>query len=382
MKARDPGLVQPPFDHRLPPEFLWRRRRELLASGVQITAALAPEIHARIEESRRLLGVELPVEVYQFASASPEAANASFWGQGEAVVLSLDGALLGRFDPPGLLFFLGHELGHHLAHGSPPSWLEHVEKIQQPLFSPTELRALLRRAQELTADRFGLLVCRDLDAVLRAQVTLATGMPAAVRWEPRVYLDGCRAYVEALRHRREPTGGVSHPEHSLRSYALWLFSESDLYRELTGAGSGRLRLEVVDRDLTTLLGLPPWLSQPISLPAPAPPPVAPAPPPSRPLAPHRPAPSAPRPGPAPALVSAPVVAPREPPAPRAPLPEPRSPAPFAGLLERGQGALRKVTQAALGREEATPEEVPDPLLDDERELLARFEALERKARTR
>jgi hypothetical protein len=61
------------------------------------------------------------------------------------------------------------------------------------------------------------------------------------------------------------------------------------------------------------------------------------------------------------------------------LPETREQAPLAGLLERGQGALRKVTQAALRREEAIPEEVPDPLLDDERELLARFEALERKA---
>ena len=361
-----------------------------------LTEKLAPGVFVQIEEARSRLEVTLPVEAYQFASGSPEVINASFWGHGEAVVLSFDGQLLGRFDPAGLLFFLGHELGHHLAHGAPPPWLDQVEKIYHPLFAPSELNLLLRRAHEFTADRFGLLACRDLDVVLRASVVLATNLPAAVHWEPRAYLDQCRAYVDALRARGEQAQGFTHPEHSLRSYAAWLFSESDLYHELTGLGSGRLKIEAIDRDLTVLLGLPAALS----LPVPATPPVAPPPAASRPPppAPRRP-PAAPRPSPA--LVSPPAARPRPAPPPAeppaevvsdtAPRPTPRAPLPgvredVGALVARGQASLVGAARAVLGR--ATAREAPprgdrdevDPLLDDERELLARFEALERKER--
>jgi hypothetical protein len=56
------------------------------------------------------------------------------------------------------------------------------------------------------------------------------------------------------------------------------------------------------------------------------------------------------------------------------------------LVARGQASLVGAARAVLGRTavggtppRGEPDEV-DPLLDDERELLARFEALERKER--
>lgn len=98
MRARDTGLVRPPYDHLLPPEILWRRRRDLLASGLRISRNLAPAVHERIEQARTLLGVDLPVEAFQFASSSPEVVNAGFWGHGDAVILSFDGQLLARFE--------------------------------------------------------------------------------------------------------------------------------------------------------------------------------------------------------------------------------------------------------------------------------------------
>ena len=47
--------------------------------------------------------------------------------------------------------------------------------------------------------------------------------------------------------------GDSHPEHSLRAYATWLFSESDLYRDLTGQGPGSRSLRQANTTLHKLV---------------------------------------------------------------------------------------------------------------------------------
>ena len=52
-------------------------------------------------------------------------------------------------------------------------------------------------ASEFTADRFGLLACRSLDAMLRLEMQTAAG-PAAttVRFDTHSYLEQCRAVAE------------------------------------------------------------------------------------------------------------------------------------------------------------------------------------------
>lgn len=47
--------------------------------------------------------------------------------------------------------------------------------------------------------------------------------------------------------------GETHPEHYVRGYAEWLFSESDVYASITGQGSGKQSLHEIDVMLTDLL---------------------------------------------------------------------------------------------------------------------------------
>lgn len=51
--------------------------------------------------------------------------------------------------------------------------------------------------------------------------------------------------------------GTTHPEHYVRSYAHWLFSESDLYASITGIGSGSRSIQEVTDILQKLVGIRP-----------------------------------------------------------------------------------------------------------------------------
>jgi hypothetical protein len=118
-------------------------------------------------------------------------------------------------------------------------------------------------AAELTADRFGLLACRDLDAVLRLEMQTSAGRSApSIRFDTRSYLSQCRAVAEDVLANGRTVAGSTHPEHYVRGYAEWLFSESDLYAAMTGLGEGLRPIDEVDAVLRQLLGLRPATSTP------------------------------------------------------------------------------------------------------------------------
>jgi len=94
-------------------------------------------------------------------------------------------------------------------------------------------------ARELTAVRFGLLATADLSAVLRLEMITTTGLSGdMLTWDTDAYLDQCRELMEASLQGGCDVQGVTHPEHSLRAWAAWLFSESDLFKSITGVGPG------------------------------------------------------------------------------------------------------------------------------------------------
>jgi hypothetical protein len=112
-------------------------------------------------------------------------------------------------------------------------------------------------AAEFTADRFGLLSCRDVDAVLRLEMQMSAGRSMkSIRFDTGAYLEQCRAVAEATIAGGGIATGASHPEHYIRGYAEWLFSETDVYRSITGAGSGSRSLDEVDAVVQALIGFP------------------------------------------------------------------------------------------------------------------------------
>lgn len=232
-------------------------RRELLARGLRLTESMAPELHeaARLAASR--LGVTTPCEIYQSTAASE---NAAIHLVEAPVLLEVQGRLLAGLDAGTRLAVLGHELGHYLAHGPwTPVGRVHLAARQLALQEDADvglLRAasVLWMAGELTADRFGLLACRDLDAALRLEMMTATGLSGdALTWDTSAYLAQVKELVENCLATGDGARGLTHPEHGLRAYALFLFSESAEYKAMTGLGPGARTLEEIDAVLERFL---------------------------------------------------------------------------------------------------------------------------------
>ena len=199
-------------------------------------------------------------EIYQAAGAE----NAAIHLIEDPVLLEIRGRLLSLLDEPTTVAVFGHELGHFLCHGpsSPhgtlnPAAAATVTAHGVPMASKARASTYLM-ACEFTADRFGLLACQDLDAALRPEMVVTTGLSAeSLTWDTQAYLAQCRDLVERSLAEGDRVRGITHPEHGMRAWALWLFSETDLYKQLTGQGPGTRTVQEVDAQIARLMAMTP-----------------------------------------------------------------------------------------------------------------------------
>ncbi|WNG15817.1 M48 family metallopeptidase [Cystobacter fuscus] len=155
-------------------------RLECLSSTVMCGEGQFPELVELLESARH--GLDFPSQPTLFLSESPHA-NAATFGSEEPAVIVYAG-LLDHLDDTEVKSVLGHELGHlHAEHGlyrtvalvlAGSSGL--LGTVGQLLSFPLQ-KALYKwmRCSELTADRAGLLACRDLSASLGVLMKLAGG---------------------------------------------------------------------------------------------------------------------------------------------------------------------------------------------------------------
>lgn len=243
------------LSHRFVPADAREVRRRLRARSLKLSEAMAPSAYQLARTAQRVLGVSGEVEIYQRAGAE----NASIHLLVSPILLEIHGELLARLDESALLGALGHELGHFASHGaSHPSHttLALTSLLGRPELDPVLERALSRlsMAAELTADRWGLLACQDLAAMMRLEMVSVTGLAGdALHWDTEGYLAQSRDVMEETLRDGAVARGTTHPEHHLRAYALWLFSETKTYRALTGRGPGTRALEEVNQLLERLL---------------------------------------------------------------------------------------------------------------------------------
>ncbi|MFY0525689.1 M48 family metallopeptidase [Archangium gephyra] len=151
-----------------------------LSSSVLCGEDQFPELVALLERSRQSL--DLGLRPTLFLSESPHA-NAATYGSEEPAVTIFAG-LLDQLDDTEVVSVMGHELGHmHAEHGLyrtvavvMASGTHLLGTVGQVLSFPLQ-KALYKwmRCSELTADRAGLLACRDLGASLNVLMKLAGG---------------------------------------------------------------------------------------------------------------------------------------------------------------------------------------------------------------
>jgi hypothetical protein len=206
------------------------------------------------DEARRVLGVDREVEVHP----TRERLAAAHRAEGGPLIVSLHWRALAGLDDDALLAVLGHELGHHLAHNGarpegPDPRFVYFSLYADRSSEIREVAAAYSRAAELSADRFALLACQDLDAVLRLFSALSDD-PAARGRDPAELLAASRERAEGLLASRKRATGDSHPEMSVRVHAAWMFAQSDVYYRLTGRGAGTRSLLDVDMILARMVG--------------------------------------------------------------------------------------------------------------------------------
>lgn len=237
-----------PLESALIPSDSNEIRRRLLAGSLRLTDTMAPVAYGAARTAQSVLGIEGELEIYQRSGGE----NAAIHLIESPILLEIHGRLLPLLDEGALLGLFGHELGHYLAHGRWGS-LGRAHGIKGAVGHP-ELDDDLQRdllmlsmLAELTADRVGLLACQDLQAMLRLEMITLTGLSGEVlTWDTEAYLAQSRELMESVLDAGDTIYGSTHPEHSLRAYALWLFSETRAYRELTGRGPATRDLDEVD----------------------------------------------------------------------------------------------------------------------------------------
>lgn len=220
-----------------------------LSRHVQVSEFLFPGVAESIQAATGwLLGNK---QVHAFIS-SDESINATCTpGPGNLPIIWLSSGLIKTLSSSELQFVIGHELGH---------W--YYRHFQYPVIgSDSGSRFVagqqLSRASEVSADRFGLIACRDLDVSLRAILKTASGLTDE-------YLGGrVSEFATQTRSMTEESinhGEVfaSHPPMVIRARALLWFSMSGHYSDISGLNDGGLSLDTVnsrvEKELSAVLG--------------------------------------------------------------------------------------------------------------------------------
>ncbi len=254
----------------------FRHRRALLAETIRLHRGMAPQVAEALDDCRAALGFDKPIEVY----LQPSPVYNAFCARGRAgpLLIGLSSRLLDEFTPGELRFVLGHELGHALFehYGIPMPITATIEDIGGTLVTrAVQLKMFVWcRAAEVSADRAGLLCCRDPEVAAAAFFKMASGLSKA---HIKTDLDAFGKQIESIASTPSATIEApgdddtldcfsTHPYTPVRVRALLAFGRSREFRAAIGLpeGDGALGLDeveaVVERDLALME--PSYLEEP------------------------------------------------------------------------------------------------------------------------
>lgn len=209
-------------------------RRHLLATSLRLTESMMPGMHKTVAECRERLGIEIPLELYVYPSASFNAACIK--PEAGRLFIMVSSSLLESFPDDERRFVLGHELAHHL-YGHHDIPIGYILKGKHPPPPGLALRLFAwSRYAEISADRAGAACANDPDAVARSLFRLASGMSGDLG---TINIDEFADQVDDLQTEQQEPGQKTpqadwfstHPFSPLRLKAVRHYFESELFRE-------------------------------------------------------------------------------------------------------------------------------------------------------
>lgn len=116
----------------------------------------------------------------------------------------------------------------------------------------------LQRYEEVSADRVGLLCCDDVEAALRAEFILTTGITNRdALGDVRAFVEHARRAIDAIdsRDAEALSGFDTHPYGEMRALAIDLFSRSKTFAALVGRDGAALSEAKMEREVARLMRL-------------------------------------------------------------------------------------------------------------------------------
>ncbi len=228
------------------------RARGPSMSRVRLRRPMAPGLFSLLDRCVSVLGLKAPVDLYV---TNDGAFNAFVTvTRDRRIVIEVTSGAINHLAPAEMLYVLGHEIGHAL--------LGHLETPQvegDDIIGITALRSYaLQRYEEVSADRVGLLCCDDLDAALRAEFILTTGITnREALGDVRAFVEHARRAIDAIDSRDAAalSGFDTHPYGEMRALAIDLFSRSKTFAALVGREGAALSEEKMEREVARLMRL-------------------------------------------------------------------------------------------------------------------------------
>ena len=187
-------------------------------NSIQVTPLVTPIISKSIDKVIKRLQIP-PSSVKAYVYASPEIQATCYAGNEADCIIRLSSGLIDILENKELEFVIGHEIGHFLySHGLAAS-LNNNESLE---FS------IKQRAQEISADRIGLLSSESLDVSIRAMMKTISGLTTKyLKFDIAAFLS---QLSNTAKYKSQISINSSHPSMFLRCRALLWFSMSETFK--------------------------------------------------------------------------------------------------------------------------------------------------------
>jgi hypothetical protein len=218
----------------------------LLTNSVRVSKEILPKVGSAIETVFERIKIENNFNFFVTADNNQANASCSLMSSASRPDIVLTSRLIELLSLEELQFVIGHEVAHYV-----------YQHALYPNHNNVEDRNLklnilnLSRAAEISADRIGFLSCASLDASLRANFKLASGLSDKhFNFKPSTYLDQLRDLEDLGKSSSELWS--THPSFLIRMQSLIWFSMTKEYHEFFDQKKkGSYSLSEIDQKLAS-----------------------------------------------------------------------------------------------------------------------------------
>ncbi|MDA9974671.1 M48 family metalloprotease [Candidatus Pelagibacter sp.] len=218
----------------------------LLTNSVRVSKEILPKVGSAIETVFERIKIENNFNFFVTADNNQANASCSLMSSASRPDIVLTSRLIELLSLEELQFVIGHEVAHYV-----------YQHALYPNHNNVEDRNLklnilnLSRAAEISADRIGFLACASLDASLKANFKLASGLSDKhFNFKPSTYLDQLRDLEDLGKSSSELWS--THPSFLIRMQSLIWFSMTKEYHEFFDQKKkGSYRLSEIDQKLAS-----------------------------------------------------------------------------------------------------------------------------------